>query len=128
MYISIKDYQNAFPLLIDCIKENPSNLADLIDTYRIAEKIGTPQERKELGNQRRHRVNEHRVSDADGVHQTILEARLNDAEEHAQHQRDRQRDQAQLHGHAELVADDLQHGLALLDAAGFAQIEGEVEV
>ena len=51
MYISIKDYQNAFPLLIDCIKENPSNLADLIDTYRIAEKIGTPQERKELGNQ-----------------------------------------------------------------------------
>ena len=48
-YILNNDYQKALPLMEICVRENPSDLADLLDAYRTALKLGELHRANEFG-------------------------------------------------------------------------------
>ena len=88
-----------------------------------AQVLGAEDQHQRIGHQGGHRVDENRVSRADPVQQLILERGLDNAHQHADHQRDAGGDEAQAHGDAELFTDDLDHGGTVLDAAGSAEVQ-----
>lgn len=49
MYILNGDNEKAFPLMENCIRENSSDLADLLDAYRIVLKLGNLNRANEIG-------------------------------------------------------------------------------
>ena len=90
-----------------------------------AQILGAEHQHQRIGDQRGHRVDENGVGSADPVKDLVLEGGLQDAQQDAHHQRDAGRDQAEAHGDAELLADDLHDGGTVLDAAGSAEVQME---
>lgn len=53
MYIANNENDKALPLLESCIKDNPTNLADLLDTYRTVLKLGDLTRANKIGDKTR---------------------------------------------------------------------------
>ena len=87
--------------------------------------FGAEDQHQRIGDQRRHSVDENGVGRADPVKDLVLEGGLQDAQHDAHQQRDAGGDQAEAHGDAEFLADDLHDGSAILDAAGSAEVQME---